>query len=261
MEEQWKPIEGFSGYEISNKGNVRSYLINGGIRKTPYVLKPKKNPNGYLFVNLHIGQHICKSKYIHRIVAQTFISNPNGYSCINHKDENKCNNDVTNLEWCTYKYNANYGTSKYRIGEANKYHGTKEIFQFNIKGDFIKSYFSCAEASRETGLKEETISSAALHKTKYAGKWLWSYDKDYNFNHEITSIGEHVYLKYFQVFEQYNLEGILMHTYIGFEEIQHAFKEMLGRTRITNVCNGYPYTAYGYKWKFGGPTFKEYIKE
>ena len=92
MEEQWRPIEGFRGYEVSNTGNVRSYLINGGIRKEPYVLKPRMNPNGYLFVNLHIGHHISKSKYIHKIVAKTFLPNPNGYKCVNHKDENKSNN-------------------------------------------------------------------------------------------------------------------------------------------------------------------------
>lgn len=259
MEEQWKEIEGFPGYEISNLGMVRSYIINGGIRKTPYILKPRLNPNGYLFVNLHIGHHISKSKYIHKLVAMAFIQNPHNFPCVNHKDENKCNNMADNLEWCSYKYNANYGTAKYRIGEKNRKNKVKEIYQFDLKGNFIRSFFSLAEAGRVTGCKPENISAAALHKVRYAGCWLWSYDRNYNFSKEIDSIGEHVYLKYYQIFNQYNMKDELLHSYIGFNEVQKTFSRTIVRTFITNICKKGKGTVYGYKWKFGGPTFREYI--
>ena len=103
MEEVWKPIFDFPRYFISNLGRVRSTY-------SYKILKLKKCRDGYLKVCL------CKNKskhyvFVHRLVANAFIANPNRYPIINHKDENKANNCYTNLEWCTHKYNNNYGNS------------------------------------------------------------------------------------------------------------------------------------------------------
>lgn len=116
MKETWKPIKNYEGlYEVSNKGQVRSlnYKRTGEIK----ILKLRVNKYGYLQVHLSKnGKHYAKS--IHRLVAQTFIPNPNNYSQVNHKDEKRDNNNVENLEWCNCKYNNNYGNRNKKISES-----------------------------------------------------------------------------------------------------------------------------------------------
>lgn len=112
MKEIWKTIECYENYEISNLGRVKN-------KKKNYSLKPL-NLNGYLVVCL------CKNGKqklfrIHRLVAFAFLPNPNNYPFVNHKDEDKTNNHVNNLEWCTAKYNCNYGTrNERRIKKQSK---------------------------------------------------------------------------------------------------------------------------------------------
>ena len=125
MEEQWMPVKGYEGlYEVSNTGKVRS-LKNSrhNVRKEPLLKKQRLGSWGYPVVAL------CKEGksievLVHRIVAEAFIPNPNGYEVVNHKDEVKTNNLVENLEWCTQKYNNNYGTAKQRGVETRKKNGT-----------------------------------------------------------------------------------------------------------------------------------------
>ena len=117
QKEIWKDIEGYEGeYQISNYGNVKSlnYLRTGKER----ILKPGKNRGGYYYVQLYKNK--AKNHYIHRLVAQAFIKNPRNLPQVNHKDENKSNNRVDNLEWCMPIYNANYGTRNKRTSDANK---------------------------------------------------------------------------------------------------------------------------------------------
>lgn len=113
--EIWKDINGYIGiYQVSNMGNVRSlqreeYKCRQGYRvRKGRQLKPGRDKKGYLLVGLRKDGK-CKTRRIHRLVAEAFIPNPNNLPQINHKDENKCNNTVDNLEWCTPSYNINYG--------------------------------------------------------------------------------------------------------------------------------------------------------
>ena len=116
--EEWKAIQGYEGiYEVSNFGNVRSvdrYLdckiknVNKHLWKGR-IISQQKRKDGRLTVALY-SHSKRKRMLVHRVVADAFIPNPNNYPCINHKDENPANNKVENLEWCTYKYNNNYGT-------------------------------------------------------------------------------------------------------------------------------------------------------
>lgn len=107
--EVWKAIEGYEGlYEVSNLGRVRSldHYDSIGRFHAGVMLKPQLDSRkNYLHVNLS-----GKSVNVHRIVAKAFIDNPYNYEEINHKDEDKTNNRVSNLEWCTRKYNNNYGS-------------------------------------------------------------------------------------------------------------------------------------------------------
>ena len=125
MKEIWKDIKDYEGlYQVSNLGKIKSLsrkIFNG---KNYYIskekiLKPGKNHQGYLQLTLH-NNNIKKNIRINRIVAQTFLENPNNYPEVNHKDENKLNNQVDNLEWCTHKYNSNYGTGRKRAGDNHK---------------------------------------------------------------------------------------------------------------------------------------------
>lgn len=122
LTEIWKDIEGYEGlYQVSNLGRVKSldrkeYFYRGDtpverIRKG-CILSPSSSC-GYLHVNLHDGKK-RKMKLIHRLVAQAFIPNPDILPEVNHKNELKTDNSVSNLEWCTAKYNSNYGTRTIR---------------------------------------------------------------------------------------------------------------------------------------------------
>ena len=131
MTEIWKDIEGYEGlYQVSNIGNVKrveheDYRCRQGYRvfKERY-LTPNKDQNGYLNVGLWKNNTRKKHK-IHRLVASAFILNPDSLPQINHKDENKQNNSADNLEWCTSKYNNNYGSHKEVYQRLKKSRGAK----------------------------------------------------------------------------------------------------------------------------------------
>ena len=107
MNEMWKDIEDYEGlYQVSNLGNVKNI-------KTNKILKPEETPKGYLRIRLS-KNHICKNYKIHRLVGKAFIPNPDNLPQINHKDENKHNNTINNLEWCDNWYNNHYGSKALR---------------------------------------------------------------------------------------------------------------------------------------------------
>lgn len=124
MIEEWRPIEGYEGlYEVSSYGRVRSvdrFIVDSlGHRKfyKGKVLIPVKSNLGYLLVSLCCnGKH--KGITVHRLVAQAFLPNPDNLPEINHKDEDKTNNSVENLEWCDRSYNINYGSRNIRVKET-----------------------------------------------------------------------------------------------------------------------------------------------
>lgn len=122
-----------------------------------------------------------KHKKIHRLVAEAFIPNPENKPLINHKDENKANNCVENLEYCTHKYNVNYGTRNNRAGMKisksliNNPKTTKKVFQYDLNGIFIKEWISATEAQRQLGIKQPLIVRVCKGRRKSTGGFIWKY--------------------------------------------------------------------------------------
>ena len=173
MTEIWLPIEGYENlYEISNLGRVRSleHTVtnkNGSKRKFPgKILKPLKNTCGYLFVNL-CKNGIVRTFLIHRLVAFAFIPNPEGRTCVNHRDENKQNNSVENLEWCTAKENINYGTRNKRASEKR----SKPVLCIELNQIFP----SLTDAAKQLRISVGNLSWVLTGRSKTAGGYHWEY--------------------------------------------------------------------------------------
>ena len=166
MEEEWKPIKDFEDYyEVSNLGNVRSE------RK---VLKQLKRRHGYLSVFLYDRKGGYKQASVHRLVAEAFIPNPNGYEEVNHKDECKANNKAANLEWCSHKQNNSYGTRGKRIGAANT-NGkrSKPIIALDELGNVVMRFPSLNEATRQ-GYNQSNVCLAIRKGVKRYG-YFWKF--------------------------------------------------------------------------------------
>lgn len=155
MSEEWKEVVGFPNYLVSNHGRLYSNNERKGLVKT-YIDK-KGYQNVYLYKN---GEKLHTR--IHVLVAKAFISNPNGYTQVNHIDENKKNNKVENLEWCDCLYNVNY---------SNK----RRIKQYSLSKEFIKEYENSHAAQNETGIKKANITAACRGEQNTAGGFYWEY--------------------------------------------------------------------------------------
>ena len=160
--EIWKDIKEYEGlYQVSNEGNVKS-LQNNKEKN----LKPVSDKYGYLHVILCKNcEH--KNYFIHRLVAAAFIPNPYNLPQVNHKDEDRHNNNVNNLEWCDAKYNINYGTRnlKSSISQGKKV----KCIETNV------IYNSTKDAERQTGINQSNIVKACKGKYKTSGKYHWEY--------------------------------------------------------------------------------------
>lgn len=184
--EVWKDIGECKGYEdykglykVSNLGRVKN---NRGLIKSPEL-----NHKGYYRVQLY-NKGKRKNKRINRLVALAFIPNPNNYPMVNHKDENKLNNRVSNLEWCTNKYNCNYGTVRERIAKTlskvmkGKYTSgnnpnAKEVVMYDKQGNKLKEFDCIKDAERYLGKSHANtnISKCCKGKQKTAYGYKWKY--------------------------------------------------------------------------------------
>ena len=180
MKEEWKEIKGYPNYMVSNKGNLKSlgrwvYKEYRGKRwQREKILKPSVNKDGYLFVGLYKNRKVKYFK-VHRLVAEAFISNPNNLPQVNHKDENKQNNCVENLEWCDAKYNNNYGTKNKRIAEKL----SKPVLQIDKNtNEFIAEFPSIHQVERQLGINNAHISKCCLGKRNTAGGYKWKYKEE-----------------------------------------------------------------------------------
>ena len=187
MVEKWVNIENHPSYFISNFGRVFSKKSNK-VMKNRVVSK-----NGYQQITLDNSQLL-----VHRLVAQAFIPNPNNLPCVNHKDENPGNNDFRNLEWCTYKYNSNYGTNPSRHSKKmlDRYNNDqdwksdcikrlaeiqkkkrKRVVQLDKFNNYLKTYESSYATEKDGHLSVHVCDCAnGKRKTHHGYKWIWECD-------------------------------------------------------------------------------------
>ena len=162
--EIWKNIEQTENlYSVNNKGVIRR-------NKDNKIMAQFLHPNGYMNVKLTYNGKQRNYK-VHRLVAKAFLSNPNNLPQVNHKDENRTNNFVENLEWCTPSYNCSYGTRTQRI----KPKISLAVIQYDMSGKRLNIYPSIIEASRQIGCCDSGISKACRGIYKQYKGYKWQY--------------------------------------------------------------------------------------
>lgn len=170
MEETWKDIPNYEGlYQVSNLGRIKSFYNYK--RDGTNILKPRLK-RGYYTIGLRKNG---KRSWIgiHRLVARAFIPNPNHNPCVNHKDENKLNNNANNLEWCTVAYNNTYGTRIKKVIEKTG----KPVLQFDLNNNFIKKYNNLLEAAKENNIKSRSsICLCCSGRYSHAGGYVWKHE-------------------------------------------------------------------------------------
>lgn len=244
-ENNWKDIPGYEGlYRVNPHGEIWSLISN---KK----LQPSFSHDGYKQFNLHKE----KKAFImmaHRAVATTFIPNPDNLPCVNHKDENKLNNDVDNLEWCTYRYNNMYrGASRKRASSF-----CKKVKQYDKDGNLIAIHNSLRDAADAVGESGTgNISDCCNHPG------MIHTVKGYVFSYHTLTKDE--ILKRFdkksdtgrlnrkkKCVEQRDMNGKIVRQ---FQSVSEAAKyNHISRTQIARAARGYEkgYSCHGYKWRY-----------
>ncbi len=165
--EIWKEVEGYEGiYQVSSLGRIKRKLESGEM-----LIKISDAAHGYKRVSLKQDGKL-KTCSVHRLVAQAFIPNPNNLQEVNHKDEDKTNNKISNLEWCDRKYNMNYGTGKQRMGLKMR----KKVYQYDLNKKLIKVWDSVKDCGNN-GYNPILISNVCNNKRKTHKKSIWSYEE------------------------------------------------------------------------------------
>lgn len=262
MEETWKDIEGYEGlYQVSTTGKVRSlnYRRSGESK----LLKQDVSHRGYKRVYLaKDGKN--KHHLVHRLVAMTFIPNPDDLPIVNHKDEDPSNNNVKNLEWCTHEYNLNYGTRNKRVGKKTKERmigkkgkdapRSKPILMYDKEGNFIRRFNCIADANeyfgKDRGCSSITMCLRGENKSAYGYIFTYADDTQDTIKNKINECQNEK--------GKYNKKPINMYTKDGefvkrFDAIVDA-NEYLGKDRtcvgINNCLSGRRKTAYGYIFRY-----------
>lgn len=247
-EEVWKPVVGFEGlYLVSSLGNVKSLprkikMPHGGYYwSKEHILKPHTMPNGYLVVGLYDNGSIRRF-YVHRLVAYAFLGE-NKNLTVNHKDENKLNNNILNLEYMTIAENIRYSAK--RAKKKNKLmkttHNAICVNQYTLNGTFVARYESASKAAQQVGLKRHlTIIMCCRRERNMAAGYLWRFDCD-------TDLSYNPIMRQRKVV-QLDINGNFIARFNSIKEASSNTKSNIGH--ICSCCNGKQKTANGYKWMY-----------
>ena len=162
-EMEWREVKEYSNYEVNQFGQIRH-------KKRKQILKPRSNKGGYQYVNFKINGKNTNFA-VHRIVANAFIPNPNGYTEVNHKDYDRNNNCVDNLEWVTSSQNKTHAYLK----QENKQSRGKAVEQYSKDGIYLKTFESVSEAALTMGCCISAISNCCLGRTKTSQGFRWKF--------------------------------------------------------------------------------------
>lgn len=230
----------YKDYYISNHGRLKHVFKNG-----ERLCKPSTSKKGYLMFAIKRGH----SKFIHRLVAMAFIPNPNNYPQVNHINENKMDNRVENLEWCTAKYNANYGIGSHnrrkKLAElANT--RSKLIKQYSMQGEFIKSYKGRIELGRN-GFNYTAIIACCERHTKYSQGYVWRYENEpFSLPDARVNTGSIP-----KPVVAYNTDGTFFGEYRSMNEASIILTNKLSAAaNISECCLRKKHTALGKIWRF-----------
>lgn len=251
--EIWKDVVGWEGYyEVSNMGRVRSVdrICDNKHRKgkllklhnTIRTGRRKQDEHPYIYVHL---SRKCKPfrGAVHRLVAMAFVPNPNPsqFNQVNHKDENKSNNRADNLEWCDNRYNCNYGSHVKKAVENCPHR--KVVRQYTLLGEFVKEYFSAAEAAKAVNIEYPSIVNVCRGDMISAGGFLWRY---VNPSTEIKA-------KILKC--QHRLEHMMVVQMDMKRRVVNIFKSTIEASRST----GFPRTGIKHALQRDNPIYRNYI--
>ena len=187
--EEWRVIPNWERYAVSTFGRVASlglpYIQNDILRcRKPQLMHPNLSHNNppYLTVRLSNGNYKTKNFVVHRLVALTFMPNPDNLPFINHKDENSLNNNVNNLEWCTQQYNCNYGTHNQRMAETLRKtaYQKRKVVQLSLTGEYLNTFDCIKNAAKALGISHSSVSLCCRGRQPYLCGYKWMYLEDYN---------------------------------------------------------------------------------
>lgn len=181
INEYYANVKGYEDfYQVSNYGTVKSVTHYRKSRNGKEqivrgkILSPSINSKtGYLTVSLCKYGKI-KTHTVHKLVAEAFIPNPNHYVCINHINEDKTDNRVENLEWCSYQCNNTYNGKLEKLNKCKH----KPIAQYDLKGNLIKKYESITSASKELNISINSISNCLRGLSHKCHGYIWKYEKE-----------------------------------------------------------------------------------
>ena len=260
MDEIWKDIPGYeTRYQVSNIGRVRSLdysfidILGHHRFHKGKILKLHLDEHGYYKVNLYLNRDIHES-FVHRLVALAFIPNPNNLPFINHKDENPKNNHVENLEWCTHKYNVNYGSHNERVSRALSI----PVSQFDMEGNWIRNWPSIISVNRELGTKGNMVGDCCYdNKTDAltAKGYIWRHTKpEYGPGYKLDPT-PFINPSFIKVTQFEASTGLFVKNWINM--LQAAKANNLYETAILANCIGKTTRAGNYIWKYTRPEYKE----
>lgn len=241
-----KIITNFTNYSVTDTGIVTKLSNN-------MVLKQQTTKNGYRQVTLvnDLGRKVC---YVHRLVAEAFLPNPDNLSDVNHKDYNKENNCVSNLEWCNHSDNLKHSYNHSnrdknrehmrQLAAANHEKMKKTVSQYSLSGELIATYDSLREAADATGVAMQNISAVTRGERGSAGGFKWVRD-------DIGAIDFNQKRSRFSAVQQFDLNNNLI---ASFNSITEAARETgVSAKGISEVCRGRNKTAGNFKWKTIAP--------